>query len=410
MKRFKMPSQRELRAMYPPQNAEFDEAIRTTIRMLPEDEREETQVKKKLSMSLAIAILMILALTCAAVAVGMGVFGKMAEQTKDKGYAQLYQTLDEKSVEVGAVQTAAKNDDGQKVTFKLAQAYVDGNSLFLSYEASGMQSTVDYSWTPTEEEREKMQRRDTFLDADTGNEIFDELMQTWKTEGTDADAVIISRQNSFGVYQAGTDEYWNPQFSDERITADGTAIGIKVFELPDEVLELETLPIEFDVFEERAYYSFEAGHVYEYRGEQKDYGRVRIDVPLRQNEMQADYHTEKTLNTVQVSADVAVMDATIRTVVRLKSLDGHVFSEESENWKAGNLAELNLHMDGEEPTLLSGKSSGMETTEYTEEMVYVKPNPLPTKLEWIPSFYAADDDGRDVEIHPEEAITIELAQ
>lgn len=410
MKRFKMPSQRELRAMYPPQNAEFDEAIRTTIRMLSEDEREETQVKKKLSMSLAMAILMILALTCAAVAVGMGVFGKMAEQTKDKGYAQLYQTLDEKSVEVGAVQTAAKNDDGQKVTFKLAQAYVDGNSLFLSYEASGMQSTVDYSWTPTEEEREKMQRRDTFLDADTGNEIFDELMQTWKTEGTDADAVIISRQNSFGVYQAGTDEYWNPQFSDERITADGTAIGIKVFELPDEVLELETLPIEFDVFEERAYYSFEAGHVYEYRGEQKDYGRVRIDVPLRQNEMQADYHTEKTLNTVQVSADVAVMDATIRTVVRLKSLDGHVFSEESENWKAGNLAELNLHMDGEEPTLLSGKSSGMETTEYTEEMVYVKPNPLPTKLEWIPSFYAADDDGRDVEIHPEEAITIELAQ
>lgn len=410
MKRFKMPSQRELRAMYPPQNAEFDEAIRTTIRMLLEDEREETQVKKKLSMSLAMAILMILALTCAAVAVGMGVFGRMAEQTKDKGYAQLYQTLDEKSVKVGAVQTAAKNDDGQKVTFKLAQAYVDGNSLFLSYEASGMQSSVDYSWTPTEEEREKMQRRDTFLDADTGNEIFDELMQTWKTEGTDADAVIISCQNSFGVYQAGTDEYWNPQFSDERITADGTAIGIKVFELPDEVLGLEILPIEFDVFEERAYYSFEAGHVYEYRGEQKDYGRVRIDVPLRQNETQADYHTEKTLNTVQVSADVAVMDATIRTVVRLKSLDGHVFSEESENWKAGDLAELNLHMDGEEPTPLSGKSSGMETTEYTEEMVYVKPNPLPTQLEWIPSFYAADNNGRDLEIHPEKAITIELAQ
>ena len=313
-------------------------------------------------------------------------------------------------MEVGAVQTAAKNDDGQKVTFKLAQAYVDGNSLFLSYEASGMQSTVDYSWTPTEEERERMQRRDTILDADTGNEIFDELMQTWKTEGTDADAVIISRRNSFGVYQAGTDEYWNPQFSDERITADGTAIGIKVFELPDEVLELEILPIEFDVCEERAYYSFEAGHAYEYRGEQKDYGRVRIDVPLRQNETQADYHTEKTLNTVQVSADVAVTDATIRTVVRLKSLDGHVFSEESENWKAGDLAELNLHMDGEEPTPLSGKSRGMETTEYTEEMMYAKPNPLPTQLEWIPSFYAADNNGRDLEIHPEKAITIELTQ
>ena len=63
--------------------------------MLPEGERDDTQVKKKLSMSLAVAILMILALTCAAVAVSMGVFGKMAEQTKDKGYAQLYQTLDD---------------------------------------------------------------------------------------------------------------------------------------------------------------------------------------------------------------------------------------------------------------------------------------------------------------------------
>lgn len=115
MKRFKMPSQRELRAMYPPQNAEFDEAIRTTIRMLPRNgEREETQVKKKLSMGLVMAILMILALTCAAVAVGMGVFGKMAEQTKDKGYAQLYQTLDEKSVEVGEVQTAEKMTTGRR--------------------------------------------------------------------------------------------------------------------------------------------------------------------------------------------------------------------------------------------------------------------------------------------------------
>ena len=72
------------------------------------------------------------------------------------------------------------------------------------------------------------------------------------------------------------------------------------------------------------------------------------------------------------------------------------------------MAELNLHMDGEEPTPLSGKSSGMETTEYTEEMVYVKPNPLPTKLEWIPSYYMKEGNGQKLEIHQEEAITIEL--
>ena len=62
--------------MYPPQSAEFDEAVRATLRMLPESEREEIHVKKKLYMGLAMAILLILALTCAAVAVGMGAFGK----------------------------------------------------------------------------------------------------------------------------------------------------------------------------------------------------------------------------------------------------------------------------------------------------------------------------------------------
>ena len=408
MKRLKIPAQKEWQAMYPPQSAEFDEAIRATLRMLPESEREEIHVKKKMSMGLAMAILMILALTCAAVAVGMGAFGKMAEQTKDKRYAQLYQTLDEKSVEVGTVQTAAGNDDGSDITFKLAQAYVDGNSLFLSYEATGMQSTVDEGWTPTEKERGRMKQRDMLLDADTGNEVFDELMQKWKAEGVNRSAAVVSRKNSFGVYRAGTDEYWNPQFSDERIKADGTAVGMKMFELPDGVSEKESLPIEFDVCEEEIYYSFEAGHVYEYRGKQKDYGRVRIDIPLKKNEIQAEYHTEKTLNTVQVSVDAAVMDATICTTVRLKSMDGHVFSEEGKNWKAGDLAELNLYMDGEEAAILSGESSGMETTEYTEEMTIVKLNPLPAKLEWIPSYYTEDGNGSRLEVRPEEAITIEL--
>lgn len=405
-----MPAQKEWQAMYPPRGAEFDKAIRATLCMLPEGERKESHVKKKLSFGLATAILLILALTCAAVAVGMGAFGKMAEQTRDKGYAPLYQTLEEKSVEIGMTWTAAGDNTTPDITFQAVQAYVDGNSLFLSYEATGMQSTIDDQWTPTEKEKERMKQRNMLLDADTGNEVFDELMRKWKSEGISGSASVVSRKSSFGVYRAETDEYWNPQFSDEKIKADGTAVGIKVFELPDSVLEKESLSIEFDVFEEETYYNFEEGNIYEYRGEQKDDGRVRIDVPLKRNETQAEYYAEKTLNAVQVSVDAVVTDATVCTVVKLKSLDGQVFSEKSENWKAGDLAELTLYIDGEEAATLSGKSSGMETTEYTEETKAVKPNSLPAKLEWIPSYYTENGNGVRLETRPEEAITIELTQ
>lgn len=43
-------------------------------------------------------------------------------------------------------------------------------------------------------------------------------------------------------------------------------------------------------------------------------------------------------------------------------------------------------------------------------MIYIKPQPEPKKLEWIPIFYTVDGDGVHVEERSEEAVTIWLMQ
>lgn len=407
MKRFKMPSQRELRAMYPPQNAEFDEAIRTTIRMLPEGEREETQVKKKLSMSLVMAILMILALTCAAVAVGMGVFGKMAEQTKDKGYAQLYQTLDEKSVEVGAVQTAAKNDDGQKVTFKLAQAYVDGNSLFLSYEASGMQSTLLITaGLPTEEERARMEEADDFMQLDSENTRYDEFVRKMRKEGVRNGGVGAIRYDKYlgdSVYLAGTDEYLNILAGEETTREDGTVIGMKEIELSEGLAREKEISVEFILYNGIGYYFFDGEHGYYSNGGRTE-ERICVHVPINENEQIQTWHVEKTFETYDAALDVTLTDVKIRVKVNMKSRDGHLIG--TEKAKGGELIGGAVYADGKELSAVLGMDEGLETTDYTMEMEYARPENVPLKLEWIPVYYS--EDGKKEEIRTEEAITIEL--
>ena len=406
MKRLKIPAQKEWRAMYPPQSAEFDEAVRATLRMLPESEREEIHVKKKLSMSLTMAILMILALTCAAVAVGMGAFGKMAEQTKDKGYAQLYQTLDEKSVEVGAVQTAAGNDDGSDVTFKLAQAYVDGNSLFLSYEATGMQSTVDEGWTPTEEERERMEEADDFMQLDSENTRYDEFVRKMRKEGVRNGGVGAIRYDKYlgdGVYLAGTDEYLNILVGEETIREDGTAIGMKEIELPEELAREKEISVEFILYNGIGYYFFDGEHGYYSNGGRTE-ERICVHVPINENEQIQTWHVEKTFETYDAALDVTLTDVKIRVKVNMKSRDGHLIG--TEKAKGGELVGGAVYADGKELSAVLGMDEGLETTDYTMEMEYARPENVPLKLEWIPVYYS--EDGKEEEIRTEEAITIEL--
>lgn len=413
MKRFTMPSPQELQAIYPPKSAAFDEAIRTTLHILPDDRREKKTMKRKIPFAWAVALILIFALACTALAASMGVFGKMAEQFSD-GYSELYRVLDEKSADVGSMQpdekeVAAPSD----VTFQLAQAYVDGNSLFISYEATGMTSSVDYSWNPTERKRAQMSQNDTFPFQDTKDEVkqqfIREMLETAKQNGC-ASGMLTTLRCSLGAYLAHTDEYLNPTFTDESIRIDGTAMGVKQFDLPIAVQNEETLPLDFALFEEKTYHYFDGEHWYMLRGNQKDLGLVRVDVPLKHNDVQMKYHAEKTFESVQAAIDVEVTEVTIRASFKMKSLDGHLFSQKSENWKKGNLAVLNLYVDGEEGIALSGGWDDRDATVCEGEIVYIKPNSPPEKLEWIPAYYTQDGSGFHLEERPEEAITIYLTE
>ena len=146
------------------------------------------------------------------------------------------------------------------------------------------------------------------------------------------------------------------------------------------------------------------------RSDQKTLNIVRKEVPLHQNGVQRTFEVQKTLGTTEIKLDVEIGNVTIRVLTNAKNLDGHLFSEINENWKKDNLAEWKVCIDGKEGITLSGSLSGLETTECIDEMIYIKPQPEPKKLEWIPIFYTVDGDGVHVEERSEEAVTIWLMQ
>ena len=55
MKRFKMPSQKEFQAMYPPKDDAFDRAVRAALDALPDDGTRRKSAMRKVSVILAAA-------------------------------------------------------------------------------------------------------------------------------------------------------------------------------------------------------------------------------------------------------------------------------------------------------------------------------------------------------------------
>ncbi len=77
-KKVDMPSARALRALYPPRDEAFDNAVRKTLASLREDEEAKTKMKRKLSMGVVFALVLTAVLACGGVAAGMGFFGLLA--------------------------------------------------------------------------------------------------------------------------------------------------------------------------------------------------------------------------------------------------------------------------------------------------------------------------------------------
>ena len=337
-KRLNMPSKQEFQAMYPSKNSAFDASIRAALDGLTDTGRRRTS--RKFSVGLMAAVILVLALACAAVAAGLGAFGKLAEQTGDKGYSELYRVLDEKSTTLDDVQHVS-NADGQTVSFHLTQAYVDEDSLFVSYELTGMQP-------------------DMYLGD--------------------------------SAYLAETGEYLNILSGEDTLREDGTMIGMKEFELSEALKNETSIALEFVLYQ--------AAEQEDGRTEQ----RIRVDVPLNANEALAAYHAERTFPTYHVAVDVTISDVKIHVKAHLTSLDGHPLGREK--LQAGEMMDGGLYLDGQPMHPIFGMDEGLETTDWTMEIDYTRPEQLPEKLEWIPSYYTETG----TEERNEEAVTIWLTQ
>ena len=301
----------------------------------------------------------------------------------------------------------------QRPDLQIQQVYVDDDKLFLSYEMIGLYANADYTWQPTDEDDAKMQPIDSSMLEETEDAFLQDFIREMKRiaeQNGRASAKLVKNQCSFGAYLNETGEYLEPVFGHEKINLDGSAIGMKMFELQDMYKNEKILPLTFDLFEEETFYAFDGTHWRVLRGDQKTLNTVHVDVPLRSNEIQKTFGVQKTIGTTEIKLDVEISNVTIRVLTSMKSLDGHLFSGKNENWKKGNLAEWKVYIDGEEGIALSGNLNGLETTDCMDEMIYIKPQIEPKKLEWIPSFYMEDGDGVHIEERPEEAVTIWLTQ
>ena len=73
---------------------------------------------------------------------------------------------------------------------------------------------------------------------------------------------------------------------------------------------------------------------------------------------------------------------------------------------AGVLLEGGFYLEGKPMHPISGLDDGLETTDWTMENDYTRPEQLPEKLEWIPCYYPETG----TEDRNEEAVTIWLTQ
>ena len=301
----------------------------------------------------------------------------------------------------------------QRPDLQIQQVYVDDDKLFLSYEMTGLYANADYTWQPTDEDDAKMQPIDSSMLEETEDAFLQDFIREMKRiaeQNGRASAKLVKNQCSFGAYLNETGEYLEPVFGHEKINLDGSAIGMKMFELQDMYKNEKILPLTFVLFEEETFYVFDGTHWLILRGSQEPLNTVHVDVPIRSNEIEQTFEVQKTIGTTEIKLDVEISNVTIRVLTSMKSLDGHLFSGKNENWKKGNLAEWKVYIDGEEGIALSGNLNGLETTDCMDEMIYIKPQIEPKKLEWIPSFYMEDGDGVHIEERPEEAVTIWFTQ
>jgi len=405
-----MPSQAELRALYPPEDAEFEGMVRATLEWLDEDAGARPVRRRRGRWAVALAAALVLALACTAVAAGLGVFGRLAQHSGD-GMRALYDALEEKSDE-GEAARILPADDGApypQVTFDVSQSYVDGEEIYLAYEVRGLESVVDYTWTPTAEELAGMHRMDAVpvpvampdgSDSAAGKMIAH--MRELAARNGSASAIEYASYLGDGVYLAGTETCLDIVMDDERIEEDGTVFGMKRFALPQGAArEADELTLDFTLY--RAEFTHHYDGEFWYTG----YGgrtqtRMSVTVPRRAEGERTACHAERTLDTYRASVAVTWTDLLIQTEITLESLNGQPMLDDE--GAQDSLIAYRLYIDGVEAAPVSSSDSGLGTPVCTLTDEYARPERMPQRMELVP-LYRGDDGPRE---RWDEALLVEL--
>jgi len=405
-----MPSARALRALYPPRDEAFDDAVRRTLASLREDEEARTTMKRKLSMGVVFALVLTAALACAAVAAGLGIFGQLAGEYGGT-WARLFGALEEKSDVNDESQRVEGTEDTHypEVAFRVPQSYYDGEMLYLTYELQNAASTYDFSWRPTKEELSEMwtpgiaaampgEEGPTY----TGDAALDAaLMETARREGS-AGAIAYQSEIGDGVWLSGTDEPLMMTESDDKRLGDGTKIGMRKFsELPEAAQNLDELPVDFRLSRSRAYWYFDGETIY-MKSELDEQVRLTVTIPRSDAAGPRVLHAEREFERCRVEADVRVTELVIRTEVTVTSLTGEPVN--GDDIRGGDLSYYTLYLDGRPAEGLRGEGSGFGTTVYEEIDEYVRPETMPQQLTLVPTYW--NEEATDREERWEEAVVL----
>lgn len=396
MKTWRMPTQAELRALYPPEDAEFAGMVRATLEGLDGDRARPARKKRK-RWAVALAALLVLALACTAVAAGLGVFGRLAQQSGD-GMRALYDTLEEKSDAGDEARVLPADDTAPhpQVTFTVSQSYVDDDEIYVAYEVRGLQSVADYTWSPTPEELAGMHRMDAVPipavmpgGGDMGMGEMIARMRELAVQNGSASAIEYASYLGDGVYLSGTEECLDIVMDDERVEEDGTVLGMKRFAAPSQSIawEGDALTLDFTLYRAAIYHHYDGKSWYTgYGGRTQT--RLSVTVPIHADGEQTACRAERTLDTYRASAEVTWTDLMIQTEITLESLNGQPMLDDE--GAEDSLIAYRLYIDGEEAAPVSSSDSGLGTPVCTLTDEYARPERMPHRMELVPLYRGAD--------------------
>ena len=198
-------------------------------RRVLERAKGEGPVKKKISAALIIAIALILVTASVALAAGLGLFGELADSPSGDGRLS---ALDGAAEPVGLEWTTL-----DVITLRIEQAYFEGDRVFISYRMTGpYAASVLHEGAPEEayawsDEEETVAAEEMMSDIPARQEVILQLDGTAPRWAEFTDAGLHD-----GLFLAdGT--YLDIIGGDIVVQADGSLIGWKECEIPEDVLE-----------------------------------------------------------------------------------------------------------------------------------------------------------------------------